>query len=264
MAFNMEHILTIASDVIRERRAAALCIVVASGASTPRKEGAKMIVFPDGKVVGSVGGGSVEKAVVERAITMIPTGKPARVSFDLGEDLGMHCGGTMEVYIEPLVPQARLFIFGAGHIGKALAQLAREIDFPVTLIDPRDEIAREAWTTSFEFIQEEYLEAARAIPFDDQSFIVIVTPKHLYDEEILAIAARRTHAYLGMIGSRNKIALLRKRFLAEGILSTEELDRIDMPIGLKFRAETPQEIAVSILAKLIDVRNTPVEETFKQ
>jgi xanthine dehydrogenase accessory factor len=250
-----------ADEIIRGRQPAALCIVVASGASTPGKEGAKMIVYPNGTIYGTIGGGAIEKEVIGIAIRMIYRGKPARISFNLDHDLGMHCGGVMEVYIEPLMPLPRLLIFGAGHIGKALSKFAGDLGFSVTLVDPREEIAREEWTKKFSFIQMDYLQAAGEVDLDDRTNIVIVTPKHIYDEEILALVARRPHGYLGMIGSREKIARLKKRFLEEGILTAAELDAVDMPIGINFRAETPAEIAISILAKLIDVRNTPVEAT---
>jgi xanthine dehydrogenase accessory factor len=168
----------------------------------------------------------------------------------------MHCGGTMEVYIEPLNPLQKLFIFGAGHIGKALAGFARDLEFSVTLFDPRKEIFSDEAFAGFNFTHLDYSQAIEQAAFDDNTYIVIVTPKHSNDEDVLARVARRPHAYIGMIGSNRKVDLLKKRFLEENILTLEELDNIDMPIGVKFKAETPQEIAISILAKLIDVRNT--------
>lgn len=215
-----------------------------------------MIVHADGTVDGTIGGGSIEKEVAEMAVKMIPAGLPAKVSFNLDKDLGMHCGGTMEVYIEPLASMKKLFIFGAGHIGKVLAGFARELEFSVTMIDPREEMARDEAFAGFHFICRDYFEAIGEAEFDDDTYIVIVTPKHVFDEDILAAVARKPHAYLGMIGSIRKVELLKKRFLAEKILASEELEAIDMPIGIKFKVETPREIAISILAKMIDVRNT--------
>jgi xanthine dehydrogenase accessory factor len=167
----------------------------------------------------------------------------------------MHCGGMMEVYIEPLNRPGKLLIFGAGHIGKALAMFAKELDFSVTLFDPREEIFNDAMRRKFSCINTDYFQAIQEVYFDNNTYVVIVTPKHVYDEEILAAVARKPHTYLGMIGSTRKVGLLKKRFIEEGILTPEELEKIDMPVGIKFKAETPQEIAISILAKLIDVRN---------
>jgi xanthine dehydrogenase accessory factor len=243
-------------DIISGAKPSALCIVVDTKGSTPRKTGSKMIVFSDGSINGSIGGGSIEKEVAQRAMALISDGKPALVTFNLDQDLGMHCGGTMEVYIEPLNPLKKLYIFGAGHIGKSLAGFARNLDFSVTLFDPRDDIFSDDAFNDFILINKDYFQGINEAVFVESTFIVIVTPKHISDEEILAIVARKPHAYLGMIGSKRKVELLRKRFLDENLLTTEELDSIDMPIGIKFKAETPQEIAVSILAKLIDVRNS--------
>ncbi len=235
---------------------AALCIVIETSGSTPRKQGAKMIVYADGSIFGTIGGGGIEKDVADKAVKLIASGKPVKCVFSLEKDLGMHCGGTMEVYIEPINPVQKLFIFGAGHIGKSLAGFAKELDFSVTLFDPRENIFAEKAFEGCNCINKDYFEAINESAFDNNTYIVIVTPKHASDEEILAVVAKKPHAYAGMIGSTRKVELLKKRFMEEKILPMEVLDKIDMPIGIKFQAETPQEIAISILAKLIDVRNT--------
>ncbi len=252
----MQQIFAKTEEIIQSQQPAALCIVIETHGSTPRKQGAKMIVYADGSIFGSIGGGTVENEVAQMAKKLIPEGKPAKVTFNLDIDLGMHCGGSMEVYIEPLNPLQKLFIFGAGHIGKSLAGFARDLDFSVTLFDPREEIFTDKAFTGFNCINKDYFQAIGEAVFDDNTFVVIVTPKHVYDEEIVALVARKPHAYLGMIGSIRKVELLKKRFLEEHLLSPEELEKIDMPIGIKFNVQTPQEIAISILAKLIDIRNS--------
>jgi xanthine dehydrogenase accessory factor len=252
----MQSIFAKVEELKNEQKRAALCIITDTKGSTPRKQGAKMIVFPDGTIYGTIGGGSIEKEVAEKAVELIASGKPAKLSFQLEEDLGMHCGGYAEVYIEPLNPNQKIFIFGAGHIGKALAGLAKELDFVVTLFDPREGIFNDKVFSFYTCINEDYFHAIEEAAFDESTYIVIVTPKHSFDEEILAKVARKPHAYLGMIGSLKKVELLKERFLKEKILTKKELDVVDMPIGIKFRVESPQEIAVSIAAKLIDVRNT--------
>lgn len=251
-----DSIFSRADEILKSNHTAALCIVVGTSGSTPRKAGAKMIVYPDGRSNGSIGGGSVEKEVVKKALEIMVSGKPEKLVFHLEDDLEMHCGGSMEVFIEPILPLQKLFIFGAGHVGKAVALFAKELDFLVTFFDPRQDVFKEDFFSSFRCISEDYFKAIDRAEFDNHTYIVIVTPKHELDEEILAQVARKPHAYLGMIGSLRKVEAIKKRFLGNNILNMVELEKIDMPIGIKFRAETPQEIAVSIVAKLIDIRNS--------
>jgi xanthine dehydrogenase accessory factor len=251
----MQSIYSKIEEVRSSNEPAALCIVTDTSGSTPRKQGSKMIVFADGSVFGTIGGGSIEHDVVQRAVKLIASGKPENCIFNLGQDLGMHCGGTMEVFIEPICRVQKLFIFGAGHIGKALAGFAKELDFAVTVIDPRENIFKEQEFASCTCINTDYFRSIEEVTFDSNSYLVIVTPKHVYDEDILAKVALKPHAYIGMIGSKRKVTLLKNRFLEEKLLTVEELAQIDMPIGIEMLAETPQEIAISILAKLIDVRN---------
>lgn len=213
-----------------------------------------MLVYADGSIYGTVGGGGIEKEVIAQAIKVISDGNAIHSEFQLEKDLGMHCGGKMGVFIEPICTSRKLFIFGAGHIGKALAKFAVDLDFSVHVIDPRPEMFDESFANCAQTIQD-FVPAAHEIESDSSSFIVIVTPKHVFDEDVVAVVARKPHTYLGMIGSRRKVALLRKRFVEENILTEEELNSVDMPIGLKIGAETPAEIAISILSKMIAVRN---------
>lgn len=251
----MTSIFTKAEEARLGNKGAALCLIVETKGSVPRKPGAKMIVYRDGTSYGTIGGGSIELEVIGKAIEAISTRIPRKLTFSLEKDLDMHCGGSMEVFIEPILPMNRLFIYGAGHVGRAVADFARGLDFSVTFFDPREKIFQDEFFSAFQCVNKDYFNAIDETDFDDNTYIVIVTPKHVYDEEILARVARKPHAYLGMMGSRQKVDQLKKRFTSEHLLSPEELDRIDMPIGIRFRAETPREIAVSILARLIDVRN---------
>lgn len=237
-------------------KAAAICIVIETRGSTPRKQGAKMIVYADGSIEGTIGGGSVELDVIRQAKDVIISGIARKFVFNLGDDLGMHCGGEMEVFIEPLISMQTLYIFGAGHIGNILATLSEYLDFRVVVIDPREELLEKLELMQGSTIHAGYLDAIINLDFDAQTYMVIVTPNHQSDEEILASVARKPHKYLGLIGSRRKIALLRERFLKEQLLTEEEMDGVDMPIGLPIKAQTPAEIAVSILGKLIEVRNS--------
>lgn len=251
----MQTIFSKAEELRSEQTRAAICIVIETKGSTPRKQGSKMIVYQDGTIYGSIGGGTVEKEVADKAVELIASGQPAKCTFNLEKDLGMHCGGYMEVYIEPITKLQKLYIFGAGHIGKALARFAKEFEFAVTVIDPREGIFNDSGFTNCTCIGKDYFEAIEEAYFDENTYMVIVTPKHTYDEEILVKVARKPHAYIGMIGSQRKVEQAKARFLKENLLTENEINSIDMPIGIKFNAQTPQEIAISILAKLIDVRN---------
>lgn len=214
-----------------------------------------MIVYEDQTIEGTIGGGNLEHQVIKDALTVISSDQPKKIAYDLGEDLAMHCGGKAEVYIEPVIPKANLYIFGAGHIGSALAKYAKDFGFNITLVDPRNEILEKARIQEAKLMSDEFVKAAQNLNFTENDYIVIVTPKHAFDEEVLAICGKKTFAYLGMIGSKTKVALVRKRLTEENILTSAELDKVDMPIGIKFNAQTPEEIAVSILAKLIDIKN---------
>lgn len=252
----MKDILSEIKQIKALGKKAALCIIVETKGSSPRKAGSKMIVFEDKSSMGTIGGGSLEFKVLDDAMDIIHNGAPKKFTYNLDEDLGMHCGGFAEVYIEPILPENKLFIFGAGHVGKALSMLSLQYGFSVTMIDPRGELKKDFNDQPITFINDDFVESAGKIEFDQQSYIVITTPKHKYDEDVLAVCAKKTIAYIGMIGSKNKVALAKERFLKEKILSQKEIDRVDMPIGIKFNAQTPEEIALSILAKMIDVKNS--------
>jgi len=215
-----------------------------------------MIVLEDGNIWGTIGGGSLELKVIEDAGKAISLNQPQKFIYDLGEDLSMHCGGTAEVYVEPVNPALKLFIFGAGHIGKALVKYAPDFGFRITLIDHRKELTDQFDVNSVDLIPDDYMKAIDKLNFDLNTFIVIVTPKHAFDEEILARCGTKQFAYLGMMGSKTKVALARKRLIEEKRLTEEQLAKVDMPIGIKFNAQTPEEIAISILAKLIDIKNS--------
>ncbi len=241
---------------LEERRLSALCIVTSIRGSVPGKAGAKMIVFSDGTIDGTVGGGAIEKQVIADALEAIKSNRILSREYSLGADLSMTCGGSVTIYIEPLRKSARLYIFGAGHIGAHLARYAAGLDFETCLIDWREELFGDPGTRGYAVMAMPYLDAVNEISFDRDTYCVIVTPNHEMDEEILAALGKKESAYLGLIGSKRKIETLRKRFLEEGLLTREELDRVDMPIGIRFNAVTPAEIAISIVARLIDVRNT--------
>ncbi len=252
----MKDILLKIKEIKEAGKKAALCIIVNTRGSSPRKTGTKMIVYEDGSIEGTIGGGSLELKVIEDAKKSIEQNSSFKAEYELEEDLAMNCGGYAEVYIEPIHQQNQLIIFGAGHIGKVLAKFAPELGFRITLIDHRETILEDINLKDINVLHSEYLSALEEIKIDNNSYVVIVTPKHAFDEAILEKVAKFDCAYIGMIGSKTKVAKARKRILGDAILTEGELDKVDMPIGIKFNAQTPEEIAISILAKLIDVRNS--------
>ncbi len=231
------------------------CVITDTKGSSPRKAGSKMLVFPDRKIFGTIGGGSIEFQAITDAIELLKQGNPTKKTYQLEQDLIMHCGGTVEVYFEPIKSTAELLIFGAGHIGRVLAKYTKDFGFRITLFDSREGIYDEFDTAAYQTVCEDYVAAIEKINFTHNTYIVILTHKHEYDETIVGFCARKPYAYLGMIGSSRKVADVKKNLLANSIATQEEIDRIDMPLGIKFNAETPEEIAISILAKLIDVKN---------
>ncbi len=242
--------------VIIDCQAAVLCIITHTSGSAPRKAGSKMIVLPDGKIIGTIGGGSIEFQAISDALEIMKSGIPTKKVYQLEEDLGMHCGGEVEVYFEPLKCLPDLYIFGAGHIGKQLAGYAQGFGFMVTLIDNREEIFNDITFGAVAQNYSDYATATDTLKFYSNTFSVIVTHKHEYDEQIVTALARKPFAYLGMIGSKRKVAEVKKNMAEKHGFTEEEINKIDMPIGIKMNAETPEEIAISILAKLIDVKNS--------
>jgi len=244
------------SELIKENKAAVLCVITATTGSSPRKAGSKMIVFADRKISGTIGGGSIEFQAITDALEALKAGLPFKKNYQLEEDLAMHCGGTVEVYFEPIKSSADLYIFGAGHIGRVVARYALDFGFRVTIFDQREEIFKEFDSEPYHCICENFFTAMEKASFTENTFSVIVTPKHEYDERIVMILAKKPFAYLGMIGSKRKVAEVKKNMLENNGFTQQEIDRIDMPIGVKFNAETPEEIAISIIAKLIDIKNS--------
>lgn len=251
----MNDILFQLPELYRQGKPFVLCLVTEAQGSTPRKEGARMIVFSDGSILGTIGGGSVEMNAIAEAKMVLENGKPCKQKYQLEEDLQMQCGGNMEIYFEPFFEELKLYIFGAGHVGREVGKFAREFGFSVIFIDHRPEIYEEFESTYAKCIVDDYLQSQSTINLTARDFVVITTPKHEYDEKLLGLLAKEQLAYLGMIGSKRKVAEARKRLLTEKALTEKQLDFVDMPIGIPFHAETPAEIAISIVAKLIDVKN---------
>jgi xanthine dehydrogenase accessory factor len=238
---------------------AALVTIVSSNGSTPQRVGAKMLVFGDGRIVGTVGGGCYEHDAIGKARQVLKTRKATTVKYDLNDDFaeetGLVCGGQMEVFIEPIEASPAVYIFGAGHVGYYLAKMAHEAGFGVHVIDDRAAFANsERFPFAASVVVDDIPQWLAQTQLPATAYAVIVTRGHRNDLDALRALAPRELRYIGLIGSRAKVARLYDQLLAETTLDPALLERIHAPIGLDLGAVTPQEIAVSITAELIAVR----------
>lgn len=242
-----------------EGRPFVLATVVDVSGSTPQKPGAKLVVLEGGALEGTVGGGAIEKQIVEAALELLadPAGTTRFVETHLTHELGMCCGGKMRVFLEKHGAAAKLVVFGAGHVGHALARLASQVGFQVEVVDARPELLTEARFPSVVRTLKAPDDAARAQTGGPSSYFCITTHDHPLDQACLEALVRVPSAYLGVIGSERKAAKFRQRLLAQGF-SEAELARVRSPMGLPIRALGPEEIAVSIVAELISVRRKDV------
>ena len=244
-------------NVAAKRERAVLATVVSSRGSAPRKAGAKMLIKSDGTFIGTVGGGGVEQQVREKATKIMNSGEPQIMHFDLsgsGEETAMICGGQMDVFLEPIVPVETLYLFGAGHISQSTVALGKMLGFRVVVIDPRPEYNNsERFPNADLLIVEEYDSAFPRLSIDEGSYIIIYTTGHVLDERCLHFAVDTKAKYIGMIGSKKKVKEVKERLLQKGV-SQQQLDRVYAPIGIEIGAETPEEIAISILAEIIKVK----------
>jgi xanthine dehydrogenase accessory factor len=236
----------------------ALITIVATNGSTPQRVGAKMLVYADGRTVGTVGGGCYENDAFWKARESLKTRKAQRVKYELDDDFaqenGLVCGGQMEVFIEPIEPAPSVYVIGAGHVGYYLARFAHEAGFLVHVVDDRDAFAnRERFPTATEVVVEDVPGWLAAATLPASSYVVVVTRGHRHDLDAMRAVVGRDLRYVGLIGSRAKVARVYEALVGEGVDPARFAD-IHAPIGLDLGAVTPQEIAVSILAELIAVR----------
>ena len=249
-------------EALDRGESAALVTIVGTTGSTPQRVGAKMLVFPDGRTVGTIGGGCYENDAFWKAREAITHRRPQLVRYELTDDFaqetGLICGGQMEVYIEPIEPSPVLYVIGAGHVGLHLAQLANEVGFKVRVVDDREKFAnRERFPHADEVITEDIPAWITRTALPQHAYVVIVTRGHNNDLDALRALAPRQLRYLGLIGSKAKIARIYEALTDEG-MPAELLTRVHAPIGLDIGAVAPQEIAVSILAELIAVKHGKV------
>jgi xanthine dehydrogenase accessory factor len=224
----------------------------------PSFETAKMLVRDDGSIVGTIGGGCVEAEVWQAAREVMESEKPRTLTFDLNQnpkyDTGLVCGGTLDIFIEPVLPPALLYIFGAGHVARSLCEIASHAGFDVTVVDDRESYAnRERFPNAREIIAEDYELAMGRVSPSETSYIVIVTRGHRDDMRVLRWAVQTQARYIGMIGSKRKTITIFRELVKEG-LPERLFERVHAPIGLDIGAITPEEIAIAVTAELIAAR----------
>jgi xanthine dehydrogenase accessory factor len=253
--------MEIYEEIVKLQRAGlrgAVATIVNVRGSIPSFKSAKMLVREDGSIAGTIGGGCVEAEVWQAAREVIASEKSRTVSFDLNQDpkydTGLVCGGTLEIFIEPVLPTPLLYIFGAGHVSLELYKTARNAGFDVIVMDDRDMYANsERFPEARQVIAEDFDEGLKKLSPGESSYIVIATRGHRDDMRVLRWAVQTPARYIGMIGSKRKAITVYRELVKEG-LKPEFFDRVHSPVGLDIGAITPEEIAVSITAELIGMR----------
>jgi xanthine dehydrogenase accessory factor len=238
----------------------ALATIVEVRGSIPSYESAKLLVREDGSMAGTIGGGCVEAEVWNAAREVIETEKPKRLTFNLGQDAaydnGLICGGQLDVFVEPVLPVPRAFIFGAGHISKSLSKVATLAGFATVVVDNRDAFAnRERFPEAQEVHAAEYEDVFPKLAINETGYLIIVTRGHRDDMRVLKLAIGTPARYIAMIGSRRKVLNVVRELEKEGV-PRAAFERIYAPMGLAIGAITPEEIAISVAAEMIAVRRS--------
>ena len=244
----------------REGKRAALATIIQVRGSVPSFETAKILVHEDGSTVGTVGGGCVENDVWKAARQVMFEERPRRLLFDLTDssnlETGLICGGKVEIFIEPILATPTAFIFGAGHVSKAISKIATLAGFNTVIIDNRVQFANsERFPEAVEIYSSTFEEAFDKIKPNEFSYLVVVTRGHLEDQNVLRWAVQTPARYIGMIGSQFKKKSIFHNLKEEGITDAQ-LSRVFSPMGIDIQAILPEEIAVSVVAQLIATRRS--------
>lgn len=240
----------------RERLSAALATVVSGETGVPGKTGFRMLVYPDGEILGTVGGGLLEVKVRQEALRCIKekTSRLLKLKLDQTRSgIGVLCGGEVEIFVEPILPVSSIFIFGGGHIALPLAQFAKALEFGVVVIDDREEFAsRDRFPMADEVKRGDFSAITKSIEFRSDDCAVIITHGHQHDEIVLkeCLSNKNRPGYIGMIGSKAKVATVFSHLKQQGV-SEELLANVSAPIGLDVGAKSPAEIALSIMAEIV-------------
>ncbi len=259
--------MDIYDEIVRLRKLGqkcALATIVQVKGSIPSFESAKLLVREDGSMMGTVGGGCVEAEVWNAAREVLDTERPRNLAFNLGQDVaydqGLICGGQLNIFVEPVIPQPRAYIFGGGHVSKSISKVASMAGFTTVVIDDREAFANpERFPEAEETFADEYETVFPKLSINSSSYLVIVTRGHRDDMRVLRWAVTTPARYIAMIGSKRKTISVIHELEKEG-LSRELFEKIFAPMGLDIGAESPEEIAVSVVAEMIAARRLPEGE----
>jgi xanthine dehydrogenase accessory factor len=241
-------------DAVEGGMPVALATVVRTHRSVPRQTGAKMLVFDDGRQLGTVGGGELERRVLDAATTALSTEGAVTLDIDLvdpaGGDAGV-CGGSVSIFVEPIMPPPHIVVVGCGHVGAAVIQLAHWLGCRVTAVDDRDEVAGPDRLGDADVVLSGPLdESLTSAGIDARSHVVVVTRDVRLDVEVLSNVLQTPARTIGVMGSARRWETARQRLLEQGV-AEDQLIRVSSPIGLDIGAETPAELALSILAEIV-------------
>jgi xanthine dehydrogenase accessory factor len=241
-------------EIEKNNGTGALCTIIKSKGSTPRHVTSKMLVYPDGHIIGTVGGGEVENRVIKEAIKAMDDKTSRLLAYNMADpergDPGV-CGGQVEIYVEPIIPKPVLVVVGVGHVGKAVAHLAKWLGFIVAVTDDRPDFCNpRAVPEADEFYPLPLQELTSHLKITPWTYIVLTTRGMDVDVYGLPSLLDSNAGYIGVIGSKRRWATTTKKLLENGVSSTL-LEKVHSPIGLEIHAETPEEIAVSIMAEII-------------
>jgi xanthine dehydrogenase accessory factor len=235
----------------------ALATVVRTHGSVPRHAGSKMVVWPDGRIAGTVGGGMLETRVIEAALQAIGDARPALVSYSMSDmevgDVGV-CGGTVEVFVEPVLPAPTVLVIGCGHVGKAVAELAKWVGFRVVVSDDRADLCSEEHIPGMDgYVVAAAKDVADRVRITSQTYVAAMTRGQIVDLDLLPPLVKSPARYIGLIGSRRRWTITADALREKGV-TEDQLNRVCAPVGLELQAETPREIAVSVVAEIIMVQ----------
>jgi xanthine dehydrogenase accessory factor len=254
----MDTIYHALAEIEKNNESAALCTVTKSEGSTPRHVGSKMLVYPDSRFIGTVGGGELESRVIRAAIESLRNGNAQTLSYTMADpsrgDPGV-CGGTVEVFVEPILPPAMIVVIGGGHVGKAVVHLAKWLGFRVAVSDDRAEFCNpESVPGADAYYPVEMGKLTEHLKVTPQTYLVITSRGSSVDAQGLPSLLESDAAYIGVIGSKRRWLTTVKALKKKGV-SEEKITRVHSPMGLELNAETPEEIAVSIMAEVLMLRD---------
>jgi xanthine dehydrogenase accessory factor len=251
---HVRDVLSAVLELLSQRRRGALATVVRVSGSAPQTAGARLLLRADDSTLGTVGGGAIERDVLEALKRVRGSEQPELLARDLAHDLGMCCGGRMEIFLEPLVPPPRLWLLGAGHVAKPTAALALTVGFEVHVVDEREELNTVERFPGCQLRLDDPSDVLGRVEVDERDWVVIVTHDHQLDERALSSASATSARYVGLVGSRRKVLRLVERIAVRREVDVP-VERLYAPIGLDIGAVSPEEIAVSIVAELVALRH---------